>query len=126
MFMDDDIVLSLHRWKGCSRQSVETLATALWRPIASTPPSHLVLVGRSTIYAGAIFSQDETVARFSWTTTAMGGCARPKRSSEKVWEPAFLSRLFPALGRRSLIQSDNVVYHLDYKERETGTRTRSK
>ena len=33
-----------------------------------------------------------------------------------MWEPAFLSRLFPALGRPCQVQEDNVIYHLDYRE----------
>jgi hypothetical protein len=34
-----------------------------------------------------------------------------------VWEIAFLTELFPMLGRSTTVQRDNVIYHLDYRER---------
>jgi hypothetical protein len=40
-----------------------------------------------------------------------------QRSADKVWELAFLTELFPALGRPCFVQEDNVSYHLDYHER---------
>jgi hypothetical protein len=40
-----------------------------------------------------------------------------QRSSNKVWEIAFLTELFPLLGRSATVQSENVIYHLDYHER---------
>ena len=38
-------------------------------------------------------------------------------SRPKVWEIAFLTAVFPLLGRQCAVQSDNVIYHLDYHER---------
>ena len=34
-----------------------------------------------------------------------------------MWEIAFLTELFPMLGRSTHVQADNVIYHLDYHER---------
>ena len=39
------------------------------------------------------------------------------KAPRKVWETAFLTSLFPLLGRPGVVQEDNVVYHLDYNER---------
>ena len=38
-------------------------------------------------------------------------------SGERLWEKAFLSELFPALGRESQVRTDCLSYHLDYRER---------
>ncbi len=38
-------------------------------------------------------------------------------SGERYWEKAFLSELFPALGRECQVRSDCLSYHLDYPER---------
>src|SRR5690606_11027937 len=38
-------------------------------------------------------------------------------SPNRVWEVAFLTELFQGLGRDTVLQEDNVVYHLDYRTR---------
>lgn len=40
-----------------------------------------------------------------------------KGNGQRLWEKAFLSELFPALNRESLVLNECVSYHLDYKER---------
>lgn len=117
-FMDDDIVLSA--------SSLEQLLVAIRgepgygfvAPFCQHSPFPPGYSSDIPLYTpGAIFFQDETVRSILLDYYSKGvDVLDRKRSSEKVWEPAFLSRLFPSLGRTSLIQSDNVVYHLDYKE----------
>lgn len=117
-FMDDDIVLSA----SSLATLLETIRgergygfVAPYCQHSAFPPGYVSDVPLYT--PGAIFWQDETVRSILLDYYSHGvDVLDRKRSSEKVWEPAFLSRLFPTLGRSSQIQSDNVVYHLDYKE----------
>ena len=117
-FMDDDIVLSsssLQRLLDAIKENPDYGFVAPYCQHSPFPPGYSSDVPLYT--PGAIFCQDEAVRQILLDYYSRGvDVLDRKRSSEKVWEPAFLSRLFPALGRRSLIQSDNVVYHLDYKE----------
>ena len=74
--------------------------------------------GRPHYSPGGVFYQDEVVRRalteyYSTTTDVLDRQASP----DKVWEIAFLTEMFHALGRPCSIQEDNLTYHLDYHER---------
>lgn len=76
------------------------------------------LAGTEHYSPGGIFRQDDLVRDilldyYQSTVDVLDTQA----ASKKVWELAFLSELFPALGRPCLVQDDNVSYHLDYHER---------
>lgn len=117
-FMDDDIVLpspSLARLLDAIQATPMHGFVAPFCQHSPFPPGYASDVPLYT--PGAIFRQDEVVRDIllDYYRRSVDVLDR-KRSSEKVWEPVFLSRLFPALDRPCEIQEDNVVYHLDYKE----------
>ena len=118
-FMDDDIVLApsavrnLHDWArragtfGFVSPTIKNWGEA---------DSHLP--GRPHYSPGGIICQDETVRRvlreyYSTTSDVLDA----RGSGERLWEKAFLSELFPALGRECQVRPDCLSYHLDYRER---------
>ncbi|MGI5836776.1 MAG: glycosyltransferase family A protein [Chloroflexota bacterium] len=117
-FMDDDIVLP-------SSALVKLLEVAseaeLFGFIAPSCQHTAYPTGYSSgnpLYVpGALFCQDQLLRdiliEYYRTTTDILDKAQ---SHDKVWEPAFLSRLFAILERPCQVQTDNEVYHLDYKE----------
>ena len=117
-FMDDDIVLPS---SSLARLLELISGTPLYGFVApfcqhsAFPPGYSKDVPLYT--PGAIFCQDEVVREIllEYYRTTVDVLDR-RQSHEKVWEPAFLSRLFPSLGRACRFQADNVVYHLDYRE----------
>lgn len=117
-FMDDDIVLTsttLARLLEAVHSTPEYGFVAPYCEHSPFPPGYKSDVPLYT--PGAIFFQDGSVRNILLDYYSRGvDVLDRKRASEKVWEPAFLSRLFPSLGRPCLIQKDNTIYHLDYKE----------
>jgi hypothetical protein len=76
------------------------------------------LPGRPNYSPGGLIYQDALVRRvlreyYSTTTDVLDARGGPDR----LWEKAFLSELFPALGRTSEVRADCLSYHLDYRER---------
>jgi hypothetical protein len=115
-FMDDDVVLpsaSLTRmaeW-AFSRESYGYIAPTC----VNAGVSRGFLADRLHYSPGGIFFQDEVVRAILqeyYATTV--DVLDTQKTSEKVWELAFLAELFPALGRDCVVQADNVSYHLDY------------
>jgi hypothetical protein len=118
-FMDDDVVLS-------SGSLVRTMEMAQAVPnfgyVAPTcvnaGATRGFLMGKPHYSPGGVFRQDDVVRRilldyYSSTSDVLDA----ERSSDKVWELAFLTELFPALGRPCFVEQDNISYHLDYHER---------
>jgi len=118
-FMDDDIVMPSgvipqllafiydnpdYGWLAPYCKNAGTLRTAL--------------AGRPHYSPGGVFRQDRLVRNILleyYDTTV--DVLDKQRSANKVWEIAFLTELFPLLGRTTTVQRDNVIYHLDYHER---------
>jgi hypothetical protein len=76
------------------------------------------LAGKPHYSPGGVFYQDRLVRNilleyYESTVDVLD----KQRASNKVWEIAFLTELFPMLGRSTTVQSENVIYHLDYHER---------
>lgn len=117
-FMDDDIVLppsSLASLLGAIRTTPNYGFVAPFCEHSPFPPGYSM--DTPLFSPGTIFNQDQVVREIllEYYRQSVDVLDR-KRSSEKVWEPIFLSRLFSALGRPCQIQAENVVYHLDYNE----------
>jgi hypothetical protein len=115
-FMDDDIVLPS---SSLARMCAQAFASPGYGYIAPTcvnaGTSRGFLAGRAHYSPGGIFYQDDVVRQilleyYRSTVDVLDA----QRSQEKVWELAFLTELFPALGRSCEVQADNVSYHLDY------------
>ena len=118
-FMDDDVVMPsgavtqllsfigehpVYGWLAPFCKNAGTLRTAL--------------AGRPHYSPGGVFYQDRLVRNILleyYETTV--DVLDKQRASNKVWEIAFLTELFPILGRSTTVQSENVIYHLDYHER---------
>lgn len=66
---------------------------------------------------GSLIYQDAVVHRIllEYYLTTVDVLDRDK-SEAKVWEQAFLTHLFAALGRSCARQDETVIYHLDYGE----------
>jgi Glycosyl transferase family 2 len=118
-FMDDDIVLqpgaikSLYAW---ARQAGTFGFVSPVCKDGGDAESHLP--GRPHYSPGGLIFQDETVRRLLtdyYSTKSDVLDARP--NGPQFWEKAFLSELFPALGRECQVRSDCLSYHLDYRER---------
>jgi hypothetical protein len=116
-FMDDDVVLP-----GNALATLADRAAALGPELGWVAP-HCVNAGSSRGFLrdlphyspGGIFGQDDAVRSILleyYNTNADVLDAKGPR--ERVWELAFLTELFPALGRVTEIQNDTVSYHLDY------------
>src|SRR5439155_10171762 len=76
------------------------------------------LAGRPHYSPGGVFRQDKLVRNilleyYETTTDVLD----KHNARDKVWEIAFLTELFPLLGRETHVQMDNVIYPLDYQER---------
>ncbi len=115
-FMDDDVVLPS---SSMTRMAAQAFANGVYGYIAPTcvnaGASRGFLAGRPHYSPGGIFFQDDLVRRMLqeyYETTV--DVLDAKQTSQKVWELAFLTELFPALGRSIQVQRDNVSYHLDY------------
>ena len=118
-FMDDDIVLdpsAVRNLYGWARQAgtfgfVSPICKN-WGDADSPFP------GRPHYSPGGLIYQDEPVRRllreYYTTTTDVLDARGP---AERFWEKAFLSELFPALGRECQVRADCLSYHLDYRER---------
>ena len=118
-FMDDDVVMP-------SRALTPILDYVREHPVygwlapfcKNAGTARTALAGRPHYSPGGVFHQDRLVRNILleyYETTV--DVLDKQRSHGKVWETAFLTELFPLLGRETLVQEQNVIYHLDYHER---------
>lgn len=117
-FMDDDVVLP----SGSLNMSSDFIAThpdyGYLAPALKNPSTRRTALGTRTQFApGTVFRQDEVVRRIllEYYATTVDVLDDPRQSTH-VWEVAFLTEVFPLLGRPCYTQPDNVIYHLDYHE----------
>lgn len=118
-FMDDDIAMA----SGSLVRIIEMARTIpdfgyVAPTCVNAGATRGFLMGKPHYSPGGIFRQDDLARRilldyYSSTVDVLD----TQRSSDKVWELAFLTELFPALGRPCFVQPDNLSYHLDYHER---------
>jgi hypothetical protein len=120
--MDDDVVLP-----GSALATLAQRALALGKDLGWVAP-HCVNAGSARGFLrdlphyspGGVFQQDHVVRSILldyYASTSDVLDARGPR--DRVWELAFLTELFPSLGRTTEVQRETVSYHLDY---ESGVR----
>ena len=118
-FMDDDIVLAPSAVRNLYGWAQQAGVFGFVSPVLKNwRDDDGQLADRALYSPGGLIYQDATVRRLLedyYATTSDVLDARG--SSERFWEKAFLSELFPALGRQCQVQQDCLSYHLDYRER---------
>jgi hypothetical protein len=118
-FMDDDIVLAPSASHNLYERARQAGAFGFLSPVLKNwGDADNPLPGRPHYSPGGIIYQDPIVRRvlqeyYQTTTDVLDARGGPDR----LWEKAFLSELFPALGRASEVRADCLSYHLDYRER---------
>src|SRR5436190_18584896 len=118
-FMDDDIVLAPSATHNLYERAQQAGVFGFFSPVCKNwgdADSHLP--GRPHYSPGGIIYQDPLVRRvlreyYQTTSDVLDARGGPDR----LWEKAFLSELFPSLGRESEVRQDCLSYHLDYRER---------
>jgi hypothetical protein len=118
-FMDDDVVMPSHALPAVLAYVQAHPGYGWLAPFCKNAgTARTALAGRPHYSPGGVFHQDKLVRNILleyYDTTV--DVLDKQRSSNKVWEIAFLTELFPLLGRETHVQHDNVIYHLDYHER---------
>ena len=117
--MDDDIVLAPSAVHNLYERARQSGTFGFMSPVCKNwgdPDGPLP--GRPNYSPGGIIYQDNLVRRllreyYETSTDVLDVRGGP----ERFWEKAFLSELFPALGRVSEVCADCLSYHLDYRER---------
>lgn len=118
-FMDDDIVMAPSASHNLYERARQAGTFGFLSPICKNwGDADSPLPGRPHYSPGGIIYQDGLVRRvlreYYQTTTDV---LDVRGGADRLWEKAFLSELFPALGRESEVRQDCVSYHLDYRER---------
>jgi Glycosyl transferase family 2 len=116
-FMDDDVVLPGTAIAALARRADELGPKLGWVAphCVNAGSSRGFLRDRPHYSPGGIFAQDATIRsillEYYNTNSDILDAKGPR---ERVWELAFLTELFPALGRTTEVQPATVSYHLDY------------
>jgi hypothetical protein len=118
-FMDDDVVMPSQALTMVLEWVREHPVYGWLSPYCKNAgTARTALAGRPHYSPGGVFHQDKLVRNILleyYETTV--DVLDKQRTHGKVWEIAFLTELFPMLGRETHVQSENVIYHLDYHER---------
>jgi hypothetical protein len=115
-FLDDDIVLPSTALAHLYREAQASGAYGYIAPVCvNAGTSRGFLADRPHYSPGGLFFQDSLVRAilldyYTSTTDVLD----TRHAPDKVWELAFLSELFPALGRTITVQQGALSYHLDY------------
>lgn len=119
--MDDDIVMPSAAIASLVAEARRAGAYGYITPFCRNAPNLSSLGTASPPFSpGALIYQDDLVRRIllEYYDSTVDILDR-QPSEQKVWEIAFLTRLFGVLGRRTIRQDDTVIYHLDYHENST-------
>lgn len=118
-FMDDDVVMPAGAVTRLLAFIAENRVYGWLAPFCKNAGTlRTALAGKPHYSPGGVFYQDKLVRNilleyYENTVDVLD----KQRASSKVWEIAFLTELFPLLGRSTNVQNDNVIFHLDYHER---------
>ncbi|MFN0072644.1 MAG: glycosyltransferase family A protein [Chloroflexota bacterium] len=118
-FVDDDIVLPPRSFETLMAWSAQRESFGFVSPVCRNyGDADNPLPGRPHYSPGGLIWQDNTVRSilleyYESTVDVLDA----KGHSPRLWEKAFLSELFPSLGREAVVLDECSSYHLDYKER---------
>lgn len=116
-FMDDDVVLPGNALSGLVQRAIELGSSLGWvAPNCVNAGSARGFLRERPHYSpGGIFAQDAVIRKILLEYYAQTSDVLDARGSrQRVWELAFMTELFPALGRVTEVQQETVSYHLDY------------
>jgi hypothetical protein len=115
-FIDDDIVLPSSALAGLAATVFGKGEYGWVAPrCVNAGASRGFLADRPHYSPGGLFYQDDLVRSilldyYESTVDVLDARSTP----DTVWELAFLTELFPALGRETRVQESSISYHLDY------------
>jgi hypothetical protein len=118
-FMDDDVVMPSRALTMMLQFFDEHPVYGWLAPYCKNAgTARTALAGRPHYSPGGVLYQDKLVRNIllEYYETTVDVLDR-QQTRGKVWEIAFLTELFPILGRETHVQSENVIYHLDFQER---------
>jgi glycosyl transferase family 2 len=116
-FMDDDVVLPGMAVAALARRAEELGPNLGWVAphCVNAGSSRGFLRDRDHYSPGGIFAHDSAIRNILLEYyNSNADVLDAKGPRERVWELAFLTELFPALGRTTEVQMETVSYHLDY------------
>jgi glycosyltransferase involved in cell wall biosynthesis len=121
VLMDDDIVMPGLAFQRIRNYIATHPTYGYYAPYClniATPKAAFEELGENHYSPGGIIYQDARVraALLDYYSNSLdvldaGG------GGVKTWDIAFLSALFPAMGRSAVVDHNHVVYHMDYQER---------
>lgn len=116
-FVDDDMALSAGVIGKLLAAAARQPNYGCVRPSCLRATTPLGSSGVATYAPGALLRLDDTLRRIVTAYYAdTVDVVDATRSSEKVWEVAFLGEVLAQLGRPTLTEPEAVIYHLDYNE----------
>ena len=118
-FVDDDIVLPPRSFAALMDWSLQRPNFGFVSPVCKNyGEAENPLPGRPHYSPGGIIWQDATVRSIllDYYESSVD-VLDAKGPSTRLWEKAFLSELFPCLGREAVVLDECDSYHLDYRER---------
>jgi hypothetical protein len=118
-FVDDDIVLPPRSFSALMEWAGQRPTFGFVSPVCKNyGEAENPLPGRPHYSPGGLIWQDQTVRSllldyYDGTVDVLDA----KGNGQRYWEKAFLSELFPSLGREAIVLDKCDSYHLDYRER---------
>ena len=116
-YVDDDVVLPSSALASLAASARRLGVYGYVAPLCvNAGASRGFLADRPHYSPGGLFHQDALVRSIllDYYSSTVDVLDAKGSASEKVWELAFLTELFRALGRVTVVQTDCVTYHLDY------------
>ncbi len=120
VLMDDDIVMP-----GLAFQRIRNYIAAhptygYYAPYClniATPKAAFEELGENHYSPGGVIYQDAPVRAALLDYYSHSLDVLDAGGGAKTWDIAFLSALFPAMGRSAVVDRNHIVYHMDYQER---------
>jgi hypothetical protein len=121
VLMDDDIVMPGRAFERIGDYIATHPSYGYYAPYCvniATPKAAFAELGENHYSPGGVIHQDAKVRAalldyYANSTDVLDADGE----GAKTWDIAFLSALFPAMGRSAVVDKSHIVYHMDYQER---------